>query len=321
MDKKEWQAMYKEINKELEELQQGIYRCRNIDKMLDSLREQLSEQERKQRDLERELEKENLDLEKLNKMSISTIFYTILGSKEKQIEKERQEVLAAQLKLEDINRQIADTKNHISKLRSERMEVVHSERRYNELFNKKYEKLIKNDSKNASKIMELENKIQAYKANLKEIEEAISAGNRVLSSLAKVEKSLNSAKSWGTWDMLGGGGLITDIIKHGHIDDAKDMASEVQMLLNRFRTELTDVKVSSSITIEVDGFVKFADFFFDGLISDWVVQSKIRDSQESVSKVRREVNMVLSKLSLMKNNDKTELTKLESELAQIIVNA
>lgn len=321
MDKKEWQAMYKEINKELEDLQQGIYRCRNIDKMLDSLREQLSEQERKQRDLERELEKENLDLEKLNKMSISTIFYTILGSKEKQIEKERQEVLAAQLKLEDINRQIADTKNHISKLRSERMEVVHSERRYNELFNKKYEKLIKNDSKNASKIMELENKIQAYKANLKEIEEAISAGNRVLSSLAKVEKSLNSAKSWGTWDMLGGGGLITDIIKHGHIDDAKDMASEVQMLLNRFRTELTDVKVSSSITIEVDGFVKFADFFFDGLISDWVVQSKIRDSQESVSKVRREVNMVLSKLSLMKNNDKTELTKLESELAQIIVNA
>lgn len=312
--------MYKEINKELEELKQGIYRCNNIDTMLKSLSEQLSEQERKKIDLELELKKENLDVEKLSKMSISTIFYTILGSKEKQIEKERQEVLAAQLKLDDINRQISETKKHISKLRSERMEVARSEQRYNELFKKKYDILFQNDSQNASKIIDLEDKIEAYKANLKEIEEAITAGNRVLHSLDKVYKSLSSADSWGMWDMLGGGGLITDMIKHGHIDDAKDMASEVQILLNRFRTELTDVKVSSSITIEVDGFVKFADFFFDGLISDWVVLSRIRDSKESVKKVRREVNNVINKLSIMKNNDKLKLSNLEKELAEIIVN-
>ena len=314
-------VMNKEIKKELEVLPQGIFRCNNIDKMLISLNGQLSEQERKQIDLELKLKSENLDVEKLSKMSISTIFYTILGSKEKQIEKERQEVLAAQLKLDDINRQITDTKEHISKLRAERKEIAYSELRYNELFKKKYEMLIQSDGQNASKIIELEEKIEAYKANLKEIEEAISAGNRVLHSLAKVDKSLGSANSWGLWDMLGGGGLITDLIKHGHIDDAKDMASDVQTLLNRFHTELADVKVSSSITIEVDGFVKFADFFFDGLISDWVVQSRIHDSRESVSNVRSEVNNVLNKLSTMKNNDKSQLSTLEKELAQIIVNA
>lgn len=313
--------MYNEINRELEKLKQGIHRCQSIDTMLESLNKQLSEQEKKRKELEKNLEKEKLDVEKLNKMSLSTIFYTILGSKEKQMEKERQEALAAQLKLDDVNRQIEETKNHIAKLMDERTEVAYSERRYNELYKKKYEMLLLNDRENASKILELDDKINAYKANIKEIEEAISAGNKVLSSLDKVDKSLRSAGNWGVWDMWGGGGLITDMIKHGHIDDAKEAVSEVQTLLNRFRTELTDVRVSSSVSIEIGGFAKFADFFFDGLISDWVVQSKIHKSQESVSNVRREVNSVLSKLSIMHDNDRSEISRLEKELDDIITNA
>ena len=39
----------------------------------------------------------------------------------------------------------------------------------------------------------------------KEIEEAISAGEKALSSLAAAEKSLSSAKNWGIVDLLGGG--------------------------------------------------------------------------------------------------------------------
>ncbi|NLO09928.1 MAG: hypothetical protein GX129_08715 [Clostridiales bacterium] len=313
--------MFDDMNKELEQLQEGIYRCNNIDRMLRSLDKQLSEQIGRQTELELELRKENLDVEKLSKMSITTMFYTILGSKEKQIEKERQEVLAVQLKLDDINKQIADTKKHISELKAERSKISQSEQKYNDLYSKKYDLLLQNNNENTSRIKELEDKIVAYKSNLKEINEAISAGNRVLSSLDDVDKSLGSAEGWGMWDMLGGGGLITGMIKHGHIDDARDKASDVQMLLNRFRTELADVKVSSSITIDIDGFVKFADFFFDGLIVDWVVQSRINDSQNSANKVRSDVVSVLSKLSKMQNNDKGQLSNLERELSQIILNA
>ena len=142
-----------------------------------------------------------------------------------------------------------------------------------------------------------------------------------MTSLNSVEKSLNSAEGWGTWDMIGGGGLITNMIKHDHIDDARNAASEVQTKLNRFATELTDVNVSSSITIDVDGFVKFADFFFDGLISDWIVQSRIHDSQESVNNVRRDVSNVLDKLSKMQEYEKKQLFILEDELSKIIMSS
>ena len=93
------------------------------------------------------------------------------------------------------------------------------------------------------------------------------------------------------------------------------------MLLNRFRTELADVKISSQISIDIEGFVKFADFFFDGLIADWVVQSRIHDSQESVDRVMGQVYSVLRKLSQMQDNDKRALENLENELSALITKA
>jgi hypothetical protein len=313
--------MYEQINKELEVLQQGIYRRQKIDSMLKSLWEQMNMQEKKQTQLEQELEKENLDVEKLSKMGLASMFHTILGSREKQLEKERQEALSAQLKYDDIKRQITDTKQQLSLLQKEEAGLRDCQRKYDELFMKKYEMLKQNDAGNTKKIVELENKISLFKANQREISEAISAGNSVMHSLDRTSESLDSAEGWGMWDLWGGGGLITDMVKHGHIDDARSSASEVQMLLNRFRTELADVKVSSQITIDIDGFVKFADFFFDGLIADWVVQSRISESQESVGNVKEEVSSVLRKLSQMQGDNNKEIQVLENQLSRIITNA
>ncbi len=185
--------MFEQINKELEELQQGIYRAKKIESMLSSLHKQMDSQVSKQYDLKQKLEKENLDVERISKRGITSLFYTILGSREKQIEKERQEALAAQLKYDDITRQIEDTKRQIFNLRSELSEFRDCERKFNTLFQEKYTLLKQQDSENAKKITELEQKISLYKANLKEISEAISAGNRVMHSLDRASESHDSA--------------------------------------------------------------------------------------------------------------------------------
>lgn len=310
--------MFEQINKELEDLQQGIYRVKKIESMLSSLEKQLDNQVSKQYTLKKELEKETIDVERINKKGILSLFYTILGSYEKQIEKERQEMLAAQLKYDDITRQIGDTKRQISQLKLEKSEFHNYENKFNALLSKKYEILKRQNNETAETIIALEQKISSFRTNLKEISEAITAGNRVMHSLNRAAESLDKAEGWGTWDMWGGGGLITDMVKHSHIDDAREAASEVQMLLNRFRTELADVKISSQITIDIDGFTKFADFFFDGLISDWVVQSRIHDSQYSVDNVKNQVAGVIRKLNQMQDNDKRQLERLEDELVALI---
>jgi len=132
--------------------------------------------------------------------------------------------------------------------------------------------------------------------------------------------SLNSAEGWGVWDMFGGG-LISDLAKHSHIDDAKYEAERTQTLLRHFKTELADIKISDDIRIETDGFAKFADFFFDGLIADWFMQSKIQNSHESVSQVRGKVQSVMSKLSFLKNQESSNISKLQIEIDNLITKA
>lgn len=309
--------MFEEMNQEMEELKQGINRLRKSDYMLQSLSDQLRELESNKIKLEVEVDMEELDVEKLNKKSLTTIFYSILGSMEKQLEKERQEALAARLKLEDNLKQIEDLNFQIAKLRQERKQYQNNEVLYNQLYQKKYEQLKSSGNPYYQNIMELEEGTRNCKASLKEIKEAITAGNRVMDQIKSAESSLNSAEGWGTWDVLGGG-LITDMMKHSHIDDARDAVSKIQSLLNSFRTELADVTIHSEIQIQIEGFSKFADFFFDGLIADWVIQSRINDSQESVQRVKSEVSSVLRKLEQMEAAVNTEFNRLNRKLAELI---
>ncbi len=311
--------MFEEINKEMEELKQGINRLHKSDYMLQSLNDQLRELEAKKIKLEVELDREELDVENLNKKSLTTIFYSVLGSREKQLEKERQEALAARLKLEDNLKQIEDLNLQIAKLRQERKQYQNSQVLYNQLYQKKYDYLKSSGNPYYQKIMELEDGIGNCKASLKELKEAVTAGHLVMDQIENAETSLNSAEGWGTWDVLGGG-FFTDMMKHSHIDDARDTVTKIQSLLNSFRTELADVTIHSEIQLQIEGFAKFADFFFDGLISDWVIQSRINDSLESVERVKSEVSSVLSKLEQMEAGVNTEFNRLNRELSEFIEN-
>ncbi len=312
--------MFEDMNKELDELKQGMYRYEKIESMLRSLQEQLKELEEKQEGLKKELDKEEADVEQLNKKSLAAVFYTILGSKEEQLEKERQEALAAGLKLDDNLKQIDDIKYQISKLTEEKSQYQNYKARYHRLYNKKYNLMKESGNAAFEKIFKIEDDIALCKSDRKEITEAISAGNRVMSQISGAESSLNSAEGWGTWDIIGGG-LITDVIKHSHIDDAKDAVSKIQSLLNNFRTELADISIQSEIQIEIQGFAKFADFFFDGLISDWVIQSRIHDSMDSVRRVKGEVNGVLKKLEHMQDDVEKRIGQLNRELSQFVETA
>ncbi|MEG0013566.1 MAG: hypothetical protein RR324_08500 [Cellulosilyticaceae bacterium] len=313
--------MYSEINKELEKQKEKMYEYQKLERMYEKYKEELNQLEKKAYELRRQLEKENLDIEKMSKIGIKTLFYTVLGSQEKQVEKERQEALEVKLKFDQCEEDIEDVKQQMKALSVKKRECSGAERRYEQLYQEKRDRLINSNTASAEKIMELTNQIANEKANLKEIKEAILAGSRVVSCLDQVLKSLGSAENWGVWDMFGGGGLVTDMIKHSHIDEAKNLAGEAQALLRRFKTELADVHIGADIHIETDGFAKFADFFFDGLIADWFMQSKINTSQESVESVKYQVDSVVIKLQQMVGESERAIGSLENDLSVLIATA
>lgn len=64
----------------------------------------LAEQEKAVETCLQEWTKEQTDVRQLESLSLTGLFYSILGSKEQQLEKERQEALRAQLCLDEAKR-------------------------------------------------------------------------------------------------------------------------------------------------------------------------------------------------------------------------
>ena len=121
--------------------------------------------------------------------------------------------------------------------------------------------------------------------------------------------------------MFGGGGIITHMAKHSHLDEAQDLVSELQSKLRRFKTELADIQITANMQVNIDSFLRFADYFFDGLFADWAVGDKISQSMNSVSSTKSQISRTLDKLNSMEQAADHGITSLKQQVDDLIVKA
>lgn len=130
----------------------------------------------------------------------------------------------------------------------------------------------------------------------KEKREAIDAGNRALWSLQEARNQLDKANGWGLVDMLGGG-LFTTFAKRSRMDRAKEFMNRARYDLQTFSRELRDISMTCHLDIKTDGFLSFADYFFDNIFVDWMVQDRIQEAARQVDTAIYRVQEVLDQLS------------------------
>lgn len=117
----------------------------------------------------------------------------------------------------------------------------------------------------------------------RERREAIMAGEKALQSLRMARKSLNRAGGWGLADLLGGG-AVTGYFKHSNLEEARRCIAMAKEDIRDFRRELADVHDRDLIDVRVDvgDFLTLADFLFDGVLTDLMVQDKIQKAKKEV---------------------------------------
>jgi hypothetical protein len=306
--------MFEELNKELVEIKEMLRVRQKLLSNLERTQDMLREQNSKLVKFESVLKKEGADVQKLEGFSLSGLFQSILGDKQAQLEKERQEYLAAKLKYDECKYSISALESDIDSIKVRIASLGDLDGRYMSVIEKKEQLISKSDSKNAEKLIELSEDLADTQSDIKELNEAIGAGKAVLNVLDKVVNSLKSAKNWGTFDMLGGG-LIATAVKHSRIDRARESIHQVQQQLRIFERELADVGSKAEIRIDISSFATFADYIFDGLIVDWIVQSKIGKSLESAVHVAERIRRVLRQLqdNLKKSQDKCQDIKWQKQ--------
>lgn len=270
--------------------------------------------------LEAQLKMDQVDVDHLEQLSLTGLFYSVLGSKEDQLDTKRQELLATQLKYQQTKKQVSFLEQDRSSLVQQLGDLAEVEAEYERLLSKKEEILRKSNQPVAKKLISVSSQIADLNAQLKEITEAITAGKIVLTGMNEIIDCLESAEGWGLWDLLGGG-MLSTAVKHSRINDARSSVIDVQNNMILFKRELADVQQKIDLKIDIGELATFADFFFDGLIIDWLVQSKIQASLTQSKKTKKMIVQAIKEIEALKKSTQRQRAAMQEKHALLIEQA
>lgn len=261
-------------------------------------------------ELYKKLEKEVKDVEKLNNFTFENLFCTLTSSKTDKLQKEEEEVLEVKSRIDRLDFEIEAEEKQLKNLKSDKRSKIKLKKIYVELLNEKRE-IIKNIYPGIWQEVEKRNEeIDCLNLKLKEIKEAVYAGERASTLVGKIQKTLQSAANWGTFDMVGGG-ILPSLTKRNKMREARDQIHDFQHTLRKFSRELKDVDMEIIIDLGIDDFLGFADWFFDGLIVDWMVQSKISNTREQIDRLDSKIDSLVSRLRMELKRTDVQIKELE----------
>jgi len=307
-------------DEQLRQLREQMARKEQLEAMVAELRSQHSALSQRVGELKQVMRDEQADVDQLEGRSLAAFFYHMTGKLDDRLDKERQEAYAARVKYDAAARELAAVEEDLSRHQSALAGLQNCGQRYQALLQEKAAAVKNAGGTQAEEILKLEEGLALLDSRKRELNEAIWAGSSALSTISRVLSSLDSAEGWGTWDLFGGG-LLSDLAKHSHLDEAQGSIERLQSQLRQFKTELADVTIRAEMQINVDGFLRFADYFFDGLFADWAVLDKISRSKEQVLSTQRQVDAVLGQLAGMMQAAEQERAQLKDRLDALVRNA
>ena len=310
----------KQFDERLQQLQQKLSRRNQLHAQMESLGVQLDEQKIKVKQLQEAANSEQYDVNELESLSFASIWAKISGDFDEKLNKEKKEAFAAAAKYESARRELENIQADIRRLADELQGLEAVEAEYKQVLKEKREALTAFGDETAKNILELEQRIAYLHVQKRELEEAYEAGGRAMDVADGIADSLESASGWATWDLLGGG-LIADMAKHSHMDDAQREIGTLQNALRRFRTELADVQIDDDLDFQMDGFTSFGDWFLDGLIFDWMAMDHISKSSVQIQNTQNQIRMALSKLQSLQSALDAELRDVQAQLDELVSRA
>lgn len=299
-----------------------LHRQRAQKKRLEAMKVELLQQEddvaKKVVELEKIKQKEQADVEKLEGKSIKALFFTLSGSIEEKLSKEREESYAAAMKHDAACRDLIGIQSDLRYCEEELEKLVDCEAEYKDLYEQKKNALKLEGTQKANDIMLMEKDLSSLGNEIVELEEALDAGYVAFDLVDKIVTELEEAHEMAEWDTFMDSILI-DMQKHEHINNAQDLIGDLRNELRHFKTELADVQIEGDIQIEMDDFSKFADWFFDNIFTDWDIKEKIENSLAQAQDTREQITATINVLKDMRDERMRNRAELQEKLEDVVV--
>jgi hypothetical protein len=265
------------------------------------------------------LAKEQRDVDRYEELSVPGVIASIIGRREERLATEVSERDALALEIAVRNDALDRLRAKARDLRSQAGHPTEVEHRIREARGAYLDALHAAGDQRGTQGLELIERISTIKAAINEITEAQSARADADRALSSAASALSSAGSWSTYDTFFGGGMITDMVKRGHVSDATGAIADAQYAMSVLAAELRDIQWSNPrpAAPQISSTLGTMDFWFDNIFSDWMVRDRISASRQSVAETLRhlaEVGGILAAKAAAANAD---LQSAESRLADL----
>ncbi|SEN54288.1 hypothetical protein SAMN04487786_3939 [Paenisporosarcina quisquiliarum] len=314
--------MWEELQERQSVLKMEINRREKAKRKQQTLAEQLEAALHKKQEYWTRLKEEQKDVEDLDRFSILKVVRTWTGKQDVIREKEISELAAIEAKYREIEKTVIDLEKDITvnERELEKGDWESLDLEWEQIIEKKKQWLLVNNHAEATRLEWLYEQKTILATSIREIIEAITAGNEAKIALNRALKSLEGAKDYSTWDTFLGGGIIATSLKHSKLDESEEAIHYAQRSLQRFHTELLDIQKISieNIAIERESFVTFADYVFDDIFSAWSTHSKINNSIDRMEQTLQNLSSISEQLQKQLKETQEKQSNVEIEIAQII---
>lgn len=261
---------------------------------------------------------ESEDVGRLEEFSPTKIWSVLKGSHASDLERETAERDAARYALAEAEARRDALVRERDSLLAQRAGLGGVAEKYQEALGAKEAWIAEHSGPQAARLAQVAERRGELRALDDEGREAHRAGAAAASLLAQARDLLESAQSWSTWDTFGGGGLVTDMVKHDKMDRAAALLRQADASLRAFSRELVDVNLHAVEGLQLDGWSHTFDVWFDNIFSDMAVRSRIQDTLGRVAHTQQQVHHALTALEQKGHRLAAELAELEREREALV---
>lgn len=301
-------------------LQAQLTYKKRLEAVLKELRSQQEPLQKRVSQLEQLMLRERRDVDRLEGRSLAAFFYHMSGKMDEKLDTERREYYAARVKYDASARELEAIEQDIEATEEDLADLADCEARYAKALEKKRLAVKAAGTPEAETLLKQEEELSYLTSQERELAEAIEAGTVALRTTAEAMQIIETAKDWATFDLLGGGFLV-DLAKHDKLDQGQKLIEDLQVQLQRFNRELSDVTIRSCLQVNIDGMLKFADIFFDGLLADSTVLNRIKQSLAQVSQTREDILIILRQLQDELEEVRHKHIRLKQDVDALILSA
>lgn len=245
------------------------------------------------------LQKEQKDVKRLKKTSLSSIFYTIIGQKNKKLEKEKAEASDAEMKYFELQNELTNLKNEIGKYERELRAVRGCDLRYGRLLPQILDEIKTVDSPECKAVIDTFDTLTRIEKKVSDFEKALELCYEVLANLSGATKHLTSAETdsqnLSLLNAEHNAYLRSDI--RINLEKVKPIVDTLCRQIKRLDADLVGSHLDFDIKIEIGN--------YSDDISEW--KAEVEHLIPQIEEIQRKLNVARDRWAKVAGERRTEL--------------